>query len=112
MAILDRADRLQLTGMMDAGIESAIAAHPGKDPIAAAHTVVAWVSDPAFRKTSPTGVFLDALRTQPEHVATAPAGGGQNHGQAGGGLCTRCRQRERAPGSGPYCDTCAELAVA
>jgi hypothetical protein len=105
MAILDRADRLQLTGMMDSGIESAIAAHPGKDPIAAAHTVVAWVSDPAFRKTSPTGVFLDALRTQPEHVAATPVPT-TNAPQRAGGLCVRCRANERAASSGPYCEDC------
>jgi hypothetical protein len=46
------------------GVEQAIATYPDRDPIAAARTAVVWVSDPNFRKTSPAGVFLDALARQ------------------------------------------------
>lgn len=56
------------------GVENAIAAWPGRDHIRAAHTVVTWATDPAFRSTNAARLLADALSKQtPEKTAAVDA---------------------------------------
>lgn len=56
------------------GVENAIAAWPGRDPVLAAYTVITWVTDPAFRTTNTAKLLGDALsKQQPKPASDAKA---------------------------------------
>jgi hypothetical protein len=108
IAILAAAPRFQLTAeMADSGLQSAINANPGKDPVVAAHAAVAMVSDPAFRMTSPVRTFMLALEKQ--QPGERPAGTtGQNVADTRERTCSVCKVARVPVGMGAQCERCAE----
>jgi hypothetical protein len=60
-AVLSQCPRLHVDRV---GVENAIAAWPGRSPVAAAHTVVTWATDSTFRNTNGAKLLGDALSKQ------------------------------------------------
>lgn len=76
MDVLRRCARLSVPDHCEVNVESAIAANPGKDPIAAAHAAVTTAGDPAWNMTWGPKVLAYELRKQP-----APAHAGRSKAQ-------------------------------
>lgn len=74
------------------GVENAIAAHPNRDPLSAAHLTVTAASDPAWRTSSPQRAFAIMLGKQPEgmrpeRLDSRPAYGGRRERTCPLNLC-------------------------
>jgi hypothetical protein len=61
--VLAQCDRLYVDVM---GVENAVLAWPGRDPVRAARTVVTWATDPAFQLTNAARALEKALSKQPD----------------------------------------------
>lgn len=75
MAVLRRCERLSVPDHCETAIESAIAAHDGKDAIAAAHAAVTRAADPTWRMTWGPSVFAGELARQHRGTRAGPTGG-------------------------------------
>lgn len=70
IAVLRQCERLRVDRV---GVENAVTNWPGQDPVAAARTVVTWVTDPVFQQTNAAMLLDRALSKQQQRAAVKPA---------------------------------------